>query len=65
MFEVYNMGIGFCVLAAAVDCDSVLSILAGHGRRAHPIGRVIADPSKGVHLPRQGLIGHGKKFRRS
>ncbi len=65
MFEVYNMGIGFCVLAAAADCDRVLSILARHGRRAHPIGRVVADSGKGVHLPRQGLIGHGKKFRRS
>jgi len=62
MFEVYNMGVGFCVLVSASDADRVLSILRRHGRRAQPIGRVIADDSKGVYLPRQRLAGHGKAF---
>ena len=63
MHQVYNMGIGFCVLAAETDRDPVLSILKSRGRRAQVIGRVIADDSKGVHLPRQKLAGHGKAFR--
>jgi phosphoribosylformylglycinamidine cyclo-ligase len=63
MFEVYNMGIGFCVLAAEQDRDAVLSILQRHGRRARIIGRVIEDDSKGVYLPRERLVGHGKEFR--
>jgi len=63
MHQVYNMGIGFCVLAAEKDRDPVLSILQRHGRRAQVIGRVIADDSKGVYLPRQKLVGHGKAFR--
>jgi phosphoribosylformylglycinamidine cyclo-ligase len=63
MHQVYNMGIGFCVLAAETDRDPVLSTLQRHGRRAQVIGRVIADDSKGVHLPRQKLVGHGKVFR--
>jgi phosphoribosylformylglycinamidine cyclo-ligase len=63
MFEVYNMGVGFCVLAAEDDADPVLSILQRHGRRARVIGRVIEDEGKGVHLPRERLVGHGKAFR--
>ncbi|HEY3909978.1 MAG TPA: phosphoribosylformylglycinamidine cyclo-ligase [Stellaceae bacterium] len=64
MFEVFNMGVGFCVLAAERDAGAILEILRRHGRRAQVIGRVIADADKGVHLPRQGLVGHGKRFRR-
>jgi phosphoribosylformylglycinamidine cyclo-ligase len=63
MFEVYNMGVGFCVLVAEQDRDAVLSILQRHRRRAQIIGRVIEDDSKGVYLPRQRLVGHGKEFR--
>jgi phosphoribosylformylglycinamidine cyclo-ligase len=63
MYQVYNMGIGFCVLVGEKDCDAALSILQRHGRRAHLIGRVIEDDSKGVYLPRHKLVGHGKEFR--
>jgi phosphoribosylformylglycinamidine cyclo-ligase len=63
MFEVYNMGVGFCVLVAEQDRGAVLSILQRHRRRAQIIGRVIEDDSKGVYLPRQRLVGHGKEFR--
>src|SRR6266446_9095029 len=62
MFEVYNMGIGFCVLVAAAEADTTRVILQRHGRRARVIGRVIEDDSKGVHLPHQRLEGHGKEF---
>ena len=65
MFEVYNMGVGFCIIVAADAADRVFEILAGHGRRgATIIGEVVADPGKGVYLPRLGLAGHGKHFRR-
>jgi phosphoribosylformylglycinamidine cyclo-ligase len=63
MYQVYNMGVGFCVLVAEKDCDRVLSILQRHGRRAQRIGRVIEDTSKGVYLSRERLVGHGKEFR--
>jgi phosphoribosylformylglycinamidine cyclo-ligase len=62
MYQVYNMGIGFCVLAAAADRDAVLAILKRRRRRAQVIGRVIADDGQGVYLPRQKLAGQGKKF---
>jgi phosphoribosylformylglycinamidine cyclo-ligase len=64
MYEVFNMGIGFCVLAAETDCAAILGILQRRGRDARVIGNVIADDSKSVHLPAQRLIGQGKRFRR-
>jgi phosphoribosylformylglycinamidine cyclo-ligase len=62
MYAVFNMGIGFCVLAAEQDCPMILAILARHGRRARIIGHVNADDEKRVHLPRLGLVGGGKRF---
>jgi phosphoribosylformylglycinamidine cyclo-ligase len=62
MFEVYNMGVGFCVLVSEGDAAAALSILQRHCRRAQVIGRVIEDENKGVHLPRERLTGHGKAF---
>jgi phosphoribosylformylglycinamidine cyclo-ligase len=62
MFEVYNMGIGFCVLVAPEDVDRTLAILARHQRRATVIGRAVADPTKAVWLPGEGLVGRGKRF---
>jgi phosphoribosylformylglycinamidine cyclo-ligase len=63
MLQVFNMGVGFCVVAAPADADAVLAILQRHGRNAQRIGRVIADASKGVYLTRERLAGHGKEFR--
>src|SRR5712692_9955898 len=34
MFEVYNMGVGFCVIVSDTDVGSVLSILEKHDRKA-------------------------------
>jgi phosphoribosylformylglycinamidine cyclo-ligase len=62
MFEVYNMGVGFCILVSEKDAAATLSILQRHGRRAQIIGRVIEDKDKGVHLSRERLTGHGKTF---
>jgi phosphoribosylformylglycinamidine cyclo-ligase len=63
MFEVYNMGIGFCLAVAPGDADRTLDILKRHGRRASVIGHAVADPTKSVLLPREKLIGTGKRFR--
>ena len=62
MFEVFNMGIGFCVMVAEADADATLAILSRHNRQAWIIGRAIADPGKAVHLPQHKLVGRGKKF---
>ena len=62
MFEVYNMGIGFCVMLPERDADAALAILHRHGRRASVIGHVIADPGKSVRLLQERLVGRGKRF---
>ncbi|MBV9827892.1 MAG: phosphoribosylformylglycinamidine cyclo-ligase [Alphaproteobacteria bacterium] len=62
MFEVYNMGIGFCVVVAEADAAATLAILERHGRAASVIGHAVADPDKSVHLPQYKLIGRGKRF---
>ena len=62
MFEVYNMGIGFCVMLPERDADAALAILHRHGRRASVIGHVVADPDKSVRLPQERLVGRGKRF---
>jgi phosphoribosylformylglycinamidine cyclo-ligase len=62
MFEVFNMGVGFCVVVSQREADSVLAILRRHSRRAQRIGRTIEDAGKGVYLPRERLAGHGKRF---
>ena len=63
MFEVYNMGVGFCVVVAESDADRALAILAGHGREASVIGYTVADVEKRVQLPQHNLVGRGKSFR--
>jgi phosphoribosylformylglycinamidine cyclo-ligase len=63
MFEVYNMGIGFCLVVAPSDADRAMAILGEHGRKAAIIGRAIADPTRSVHLLRERLVGTGKRFR--
>ena len=63
MYEVYNMGIGFCVVVAEGDADAALAILKRHGRQARIIGYAVADGTKSVYLPQQRLIGTGKRFR--
>jgi phosphoribosylformylglycinamidine cyclo-ligase len=62
MFEVYNMGVGFCVVADEANVSSILTILEEHGRKAWVIGRVTEDAAKRVYLPRQRLVGHKKRF---
>jgi phosphoribosylformylglycinamidine cyclo-ligase len=63
MFQVYNMGVGFCIIVGQRDIDATLTILETHGRKAWIIGQVIEDETNGVYLTRERLQGHGKRFR--
>jgi phosphoribosylformylglycinamidine cyclo-ligase len=63
MFEVYNMGVGFCVVVAEADADKTLAVLNRHGRKASVIGHAVADPTRSVQLPGEKLVGTGKRFR--
>jgi len=62
MFEVFNMGIGFCYVVDPADADVTLSILKKHGREARRIGFAVADPEKKVRIPERSLVGRHKTF---
>jgi phosphoribosylformylglycinamidine cyclo-ligase len=62
MFRVYNMGVGFCVVADPRDADRVIAIAGQHGKHAAVIGRVVADPARRVWIPPRGLVGRDDTF---
>ena len=63
MFEVFNMGIGFCYVVDPGDVAATIAILERHGRQAQPIGYAVADPDRRVRIHQRKLIGHHKTFR--
>jgi len=62
MYEVFNMGIGFCYVVEEVASARVLEILKAHGRVAQVIGTAVSDAQKIVRIPRHGLAGQHKRF---
>lgn len=64
MFEVFNMGIGFCYVVDPNDAALTMSILEQHGRKAQRIGYAVADPEQHVRIHERKLVGRHKSFRR-
>jgi phosphoribosylformylglycinamidine cyclo-ligase len=62
MFEVFNMGIGFCYVVDPAAADATIAILEKHGRQAQRIGHAVADRDKMVRIPERGLVGQHKRF---
>jgi phosphoribosylformylglycinamidine cyclo-ligase len=62
MYEVFNMGLGFCYVVDPAGVDLTLSILKRHGRTAQCIGHAVADTAKSVRIPHRRLIGRQKRF---
>ena len=62
MFEVFNMGIGFCYVVAPAAADQTISILKSYGRDAKRIGYAISDPEKRVRILERNLVGRHKMF---
>jgi hypothetical protein len=62
MFDVFNMGLGFCYGVdppdASVGFQSSSSTAAWRSR----IGTAVSDPRKIVRIPARGLAGHHKRF---
>jgi phosphoribosylformylglycinamidine cyclo-ligase len=48
MYSTFNMGIGFCIIVAKGDEDSVISTFNAHGINASIVGRV--EDGKGVYI---------------
>jgi phosphoribosylformylglycinamidine cyclo-ligase len=62
MFEVFNMGTGFCYVVDPASADATIAILQKHGRQAQRIGHAVADAQKMVRIPARGLVGQHKRF---
>ena len=62
MFQVYNMGIGFCIIVSADALERVLAMVRSHGKRAYAIGQAVWDKERRVSLKPYGLIGKGNRF---
>jgi phosphoribosylformylglycinamidine cyclo-ligase len=63
MFEVFNMGIGFCYVVDPADVTLTISILESYGRSAQRIGYAVPDPKKRVRIRQRNLLGCHKTFR--
>lgn len=63
MFEVYNMGIGFCVILPESETKRALEIIRNCGKNASVIGRAIRDRERKVVIEQHGLVGIGSTFR--
>jgi phosphoribosylformylglycinamidine cyclo-ligase len=62
MWEVFNMGCGFCVMVAAERADEVVALLRAHHPGTAVIGQVTSDAGV-VSLPGLGLIGDSSALR--
>jgi phosphoribosylformylglycinamidine cyclo-ligase len=62
MWEVFNMGCGFCVITPADQAPAAVELLASRHPGAAPIGR-LTDRSGTVTLPALGLEGDGSGLR--
>jgi len=63
MYEVFNMGIGFCYVVAPNDEAATIAILERHGREARRIGYAVSDPKRHVRIQERNLLGYHKAFR--
>ncbi len=62
MWEVFNMGCGFCAVVAAPDADSAVSLLAEHHPGTAVIGTV-TDRASRVQMPGLGIEGDTEGLR--
>lgn len=62
MHQVFNMGVGFCVVVTRDSVDRTMAVLGTHGRKAQVIGRVVDDTEKRVWIRERGIVGKGKFF---
>ena len=62
MYEVFNMGCGFCCVVSEDDADAAVELLGRHHPGAAVVGQV-TDRRGVVELPRPGLEGRAGGFR--
>jgi phosphoribosylformylglycinamidine cyclo-ligase len=61
MYEVFNMGVGFCVVCDPRAEADVLRLAQSDGKQAWVLGKAVAGPPR-VELRSVGLVGRGNHF---
>jgi len=62
MFQVFNMGIGFCIVVTPADAEKVIQIATDHNVRAWRIGETIASEERTVTIEPRHLSSRDGKF---
>ena len=62
MWEVFNMGCGFCAIVPAVDAAAAVTVLGRHHQGAAVIGRLTADSGR-ITIPALKLTGGSEGLR--
>ena len=64
MYRVFNMGIGFCVIAPSDRgvLEAIHDTARRHGVESFVLGQVIEDPRRRVHLTQKRLVGREDRF---
>lgn len=65
MYTVYNMGIGFCVIAPESEISDIMSIAKRYGVDSYKIGYAVEDSDKKVIIKPVELVGKENKFFRA
>jgi phosphoribosylformylglycinamidine cyclo-ligase len=64
MFQVYNMGVGFCITCTEASVARVRELASAAGSESHILGHCTDDPSRTVHLRPKRLTGRNGRFHR-
>jgi phosphoribosylformylglycinamidine cyclo-ligase len=62
MYQVFNMGIGFCLVTTPDAAEQVRTIAHQHGVIAYYLGRAVADPAHRIWLRPKHLVSAGNAF---
>ncbi len=61
MYEVFNMGIGLCIMAPESSAGAILAAAGRHGFRSCVLGRVTAEAGV-VRIPQHRLVGRAGRL---
>jgi phosphoribosylformylglycinamidine cyclo-ligase len=59
MYQVFNMGIGFCIVTTPAAAAQVPAIARQHGVVAYDLGRAVADPERRIWVRPKKLVSAG------
>jgi hypothetical protein len=62
MYQVFNMGLGFCVVTALTAAAQVHAIARQHGVASYDVGYAVRDPARRIRVRPKQLVSAGHTF---